>query len=153
MTCPVFPYKRAFETEALADAAGADLALKVGRKIRSYACDFCHAWHLTKRKRKTRHRLKDKTLRRLLDRGIFENKSSMKPFFVIQCFDSGGYFTSLRGDSSDAVREEAKKRVNKNYVAMSLPFEGKWSAGHLPDVSLPPDFKEALAPVDKSRDD
>lgn len=66
MTCLVFPHKRAFETEALADAAGADLALKLGRKIRSYECDFCHAWHLTKRKRKTRRRLTDRMFRRFL---------------------------------------------------------------------------------------
>lgn len=81
---------------------------------------------------------------------MFENKSSMSPFFVIQCFDRDGYFTSVRGDSLDTVRQEAKKRMNKNFIAMSLPFEGKWSEAHLPDVSLPPDFKEALLSVDKS---
>ena len=75
----------------------------------------------------------------------------MKPFFVIQCFDYDGYFTSVRGDTPDAVRQEAKKRMNKSFIAMSLPFEGKWSAHHLPDVSLPPDFKEALVSVDKPR--
>lgn len=77
----------------------------------------------------------------------------MKPFFVIQCFDPGGYFTSVRGDSPDAVREEVRKRASKNFIAMSLPFEGTWSANHLPDVSLPPDFKEALASINKTRDD
>ena len=77
----------------------------------------------------------------------------MKPFFVIQCFDSGGYFTSLRGDSPDVVREEAKKRANKNLVCMSLPFEGKWNAAELPDVTLPPDFKEVLASVNRGGGD
>ncbi len=66
MACLVFPHKRAFETEALADAEGVKLAEKLRRKIRSYECDFCHAWHLTKRKRKTRRVLTARMFRRYL---------------------------------------------------------------------------------------
>ena len=78
----------------------------------------------------------------------------MKPaFFVIQCFDRDGYFTSVRADSLDAVREEASKRMNRNFIAMSLPFEGAWSKGELPDLTLPPDFKEGLSSINKTARD
>jgi hypothetical protein len=50
--CPLFPRKRAFETEALADEAAALTSEKLGRKVRAYECKACGCFHLTKRKRK-----------------------------------------------------------------------------------------------------
>ena len=70
-------------------------------------------------------------------------------FFVIQCFDREGYYSSCYAHSLREVLRLASARTNKAFVAMSLPFEGRWSPQGVPDVSLPPDFKEALATVDR----
>jgi hypothetical protein len=79
----------------------------------------------------------------------------MKPpdaFFVIQCFDEQGYHSSVLAPTLAECTELASKK-HKMFVAMSAPFEGRWSPSGIPDISLPDDFKGALAAVDKNVDD
>lgn len=73
-------------------------------------------------------------------------------FFVIQCFDEQGYHSSVRALTTEACKELASKRMHKTFVAMSAPFEGRWSADGIPNITLPSDFKNALAAVDKDGD-
>lgn len=74
-------------------------------------------------------------------------------FFVIQCFDEQGYHSSALAPTLAECKELASKKKHKTFVAMSVPFEGRWSPSGVPDVTLPADFKRALVTVDKNVDD
>lgn len=63
--CPLFPHKRAFATEALADEAAAETAERLGCKIRTYECKACGCFHLTKRKRKVNRPLTARLLKKI----------------------------------------------------------------------------------------
>jgi hypothetical protein len=76
-----------------------------------------------------------------------------EPFFVIQCFDREGYYTSQLATSEDDARKKISKMSPKTVlVATSLPFPGTWS-GVTPDITMPADFKEALSSVDRPSQD
>ena len=75
-----------------------------------------------------------------------------RPFYVVQFFDREGYFSSCLGRTEDEVREKSRGRTQKTFTACSLPFAGTWK-GEAPDVSLPSDFREALASVDRAVDE
>ena len=95
-----------------------------------------------------------------------ENKSSRhvrldgltvgEPFFVVQCFDREGYYTSRLAETENDVREKVSKITSSTtktvFVATSLPFLGTWS-GNTPDITMPADFKEALSSVDRPSQD
>lgn len=70
-----------------------------------------------------------------------------QPFFVIQFFDREGYFSSCLAHTEAEVKEKASKRALKTYIAFTVPFPGTWE-GNIPNISMPPDFKEALACID-----
>ena len=74
-------------------------------------------------------------------------------FFVIQCFDEQGYHSSAYAPTLAECKELASKKKHKTFVAMSVPFEGRWSPSGIPDVTLPEDFKHVLVAVDKNVDD
>lgn len=75
-----------------------------------------------------------------------------EPFFVIQVFDREGYYTSCVGLTQEVVQRAASLHFAKMFVACSLPFLGRWANG-LADVTLPFDFKEALATVNHQGDE
>lgn len=76
-----------------------------------------------------------------------------EPFFVIQCFDREGYYTSLLAASEAGAREKVAKISTKTtFVATSLPFPGTWSSD-APDITMPADFKAALSSVDRPSQD
>jgi len=76
-------------------------------------------------------------------------------FWVAHVFDQGGYFRCIVAPTRDAVLQKTAEATAKLKLitAASIPFKGTWNNG-TPDVTMPPDFKAALASIDKpSRDD
>jgi hypothetical protein len=74
-----------------------------------------------------------------------------QPFFVIQLFDQEGYYSSVVDPSEAGARKKADRRctaIKGGVVAFSLPFPGTWQ-GMTTNVSMPTDFREALAEVDR----
>jgi hypothetical protein len=71
-----------------------------------------------------------------------------QPFLVIQIFDHEGYHSSVVAVTEEEVRTRARLRVHKSFVAFTLPFPGTWD-GSLPDVSMPMEWKEALASINR----
>jgi hypothetical protein len=71
-------------------------------------------------------------------------------FLVVQLFDRSGYYSSVLGRTPlDLAREAAKRSMGKYLVFCTMPFEGRWSDSGVPEVTMPPDFKEALAAINK----
>lgn len=72
---------------------------------------------------------------------------------VIQLFDRDGFYGAVTAETTAMVQELAAKRCISapSLVACSLPFRGKMVEGweNVPDVSVPPEFRSALAGVDK----
>ena len=73
------------------------------------------------------------------------------PYFVIQCFDREGYHSSCLARTESEARDMARSKDAKFYIAFSTPFAGAWAAdGRTPDITMPPEFKEALASINRS---
>ena len=71
---------------------------------------------------------------------------------VIQLFDREGYYSSVMAETDEGVHAAAEMKSSrvKGLVACSLPFLGKWDKPNtVMDVTLPPDFKEVLAEIDR----
>ena len=79
------------------------------------------------------------------------------PFYVIQAFDGEGYHSSPIGKTVEDVRAKiAKRSASKVIIACSLPFQGSWTIGvqsRVPDVSLPVEWKDALASLEKKAEE
>jgi hypothetical protein len=82
-----------------------------------------------------------------------------KEFFVILLYDKTGFYKSVVALSRDEVLAKTYKvshALTKSLICCSLPFEGKWKEnawGLVPDLSLPPDFKQALVEIDRHGED
>ena len=66
-------------------------------------------------------------------------------FFAVQLFDRAGYYSSVVAVTEADVKQKTAQRTAKLtvLVACTVPFAGRWS-GSTPDVSAPPEVKEAV---------
>lgn len=80
-------------------------------------------------------------------------------FWCLQMFDSEGCHGSVRADERDQlIQKAAKISASKNIIACSLPYRALWvpssiGPGLVPDVSLPTNWKDALASLDKGKEE
>jgi hypothetical protein len=58
------------------------------------------------------------------------------PFFVIQVFDSEGYYSSCVGVTEDEVCRGASERSLLSLMLFSVPFAGSWK-GETPVITSP----------------
>ena len=58
------------------------------------------------------------------------------PFFIIQLFDSEGYYSCCVGTTLETVQDEAARRSLLSLVLFSVPFSGAWKGG-IPVVTAP----------------
>jgi hypothetical protein len=77
-----------------------------------------------------------------------------QPVYVIQMFDTTGYYSSASAHTIEGVKARAARRAErvKGLVAMTVPFEGKWSGLTL-NVSAPLDIREAFNEIDRPERD
>jgi hypothetical protein len=78
-----------------------------------------------------------------------------KPFYVLQLYDREGYYGSVKGRTLEELKVRAARRTSQvqGLLATSLPYPGTWAGPHLPDVSLPAEWKAEMAALDKGRDE
>ena len=80
---------------------------------------------------------------------------SSQPFLVVALYENGGYYSSVIATTREELLKAVEVRTSKvkQLVACSVPFEGYWTSDGIPNVTLPPEWKEALSSLDKKRED
>lgn len=74
---------------------------------------------------------------------------------VVALYNVEGYYSSVFAESRDELLKAVETRVAKikGLIACSIPFEGSWTSDGMPSVTLPPEWKETLSVLDRSRED
>ena len=77
-----------------------------------------------------------------------------QPFFVVQIFDRAGYYSSILATTEVSAQQRTAERTTRlpSLVFCTVPFRGTW-AGTIPDVSAPPEHKEATRALEPNGED
>ncbi len=80
--------------------------------------------------------------------------------WVVQIFNRDGYYTHVSAATKLEVRAQADQRLARmskasrdSMVAMSIPFEARFTGQRILDITLPEDFKLELSALDKGSED